>query len=123
MELHLASLFFATSSLVLDGQDNLDFIVFKSAGMSNRTAALIWLLRLATGKCLLLPAASAADSETPFVCACPSDQPKKLRRAAQRAQVLILQSKPLIAFWNSLLNDGQMKGSYSNLDSNLSSAV
>ena len=53
---------------------------------------------------LLLPAATAADSETPCVCARQSDQRK-------------------ITFWNSLRRDCQMTGRGSNLDSNLNSAA
>ena len=49
-----------------------------------------------------LPAATAADLETPCVCASPSDQPKVCRSTAPRALPLILQSKPLIVLWNSL---------------------
>ena len=44
---------------------------------------------------------AAADLEA-CVCACPSDLPKLYWIAAQRAQPLILLSKPLIVFWNSL---------------------
>ena len=57
------------------------------------------------------PAAAAADSETPCVCACPSYPPKLCQRAAPRAQQLILpskESKPLITFWNSLWSDCQL---------------
>ena len=49
------------------------------------------------------PAATAADSETPCVCARPSDPRQPCRRAAPRAWPLILPSIPLIVFWNSLL--------------------
>ena len=49
-----------------------------------------------------LPAATAADSETPWVYDRPSDQPKLCWSAAPRARPLILPSKPLIVFWNSL---------------------
>ena len=51
------------------------------------------------------PAATAADSETPCVCARPSDPRKQSWRAAPRAWPLILPSKPSIAFWNSLRRD------------------
>ena len=54
------------------------------------------------------PAATAADSETPCVCARPSDPRKQSRRAAPRAWPLILPSKPSITFWNSLQRDCQM---------------
>ena len=64
-----------------------------------------------------LPTATAADSETPCVCARPSDPRKQSRRAAPRAWQLILPSKPLIAFWNSLWRDCQMTGRGSKLDS------
>ena len=40
------------------------------------------------------PAATAADSETPCFCACPSYSRKQSRRAAPRAWPLILPSKP-----------------------------
>ena len=71
------------------------------------------------------PAATAADSETPCVCARPSDPRKQSRRAAPRAWPLILPSKPLIIFkfWNSLRRDCQMTGRGSNLDSNLNCAA
>ena len=46
--------------------------------------------------------ATAKDSEMPLVCVCQSDLPKLCLRAAPRAWPLILQSKPSIAFWNSL---------------------
>ena len=65
------------------------------------------------------PAATVADSETPCVCARPSDPRKQFRRAAPRAWPLILPSKPSITFWNSLRKDRQMTGRGSNLDSNL----
>ena len=65
------------------------------------------------------PAATAADSETPCVCARPSDPRKQSRRAAPRAWPLILPSKPSITFWNSLWRDCQMTGRGLNLDSNL----
>ena len=65
---------------------------------------------------LSLPAATVADS-------CLSYQPKQCRRAAPRAWQLILPSKPLIAFWNSLWRDCQMTGRGSILDSNLKSAA
>ena len=48
------------------------------------------------------PAATAADSETPCVCARPSDPPTLCRSAAPRAWPLILQSNPSIVFSNSL---------------------
>ena len=59
------------------------------------------------------------------VCACPSDAHTQSRRAPQRAWLLILPSKPLIAFWNSLQRDFQtlMTCRGSNLDSNLNSAA
>ena len=69
------------------------------------------------------PAATAADSETPCVCARPSDPRKQSWRVAPRAWPLILPSKPSIAFWNSLWRDCQMTGRGSNLDSNLNSAA
>ena len=71
----------------------------------------------------MLPAATAAHSETPCVCVCPSDQSKQSRRAAPRACLLILPSKPSITFWNSLQRDCQMTCRGSNLDSNLNSAA
>ena len=71
----------------------------------------------------LLPTATVADSETPCVCARPSDPPKQCRRAAQRAWLLILPSLPSITFWNRLQRDCQMTGRGSNLDSNLNSAA
>ena len=46
----------------------------------------------------LLPAATAADSETLCVCACPSDPHKQSGKAAPRAWPLILPSKPSIIF-------------------------
>ena len=52
---------------------------------------------------LSLPAAPAADSKTPCVCASPSDQPKLCWSAAPSAWPLILQSKSSIVFSNSLL--------------------
>ena len=74
-----------------------------------------------------LPAATASYSETPCVCARPSDPHKQSRTAAPslgpRAWPLILPSKPSITFWNSLLRDCQMTGRGSNLDSNLNSAA
>ena len=69
------------------------------------------------------PAATAADSETPCVCARPSDPRKQSRRAAPRAWPLILPSKPSITFWNSLWRDCQMTSRGSNLDPNLNSAT
>ena len=45
---------------------------------------------------------SAADSETPCVCAAQSDPPKMCLSAAPRAWSWILQSKPSIVFRNSL---------------------
>ena len=39
--------------------------------------------------CLLLLGATAANKETPFVCACPSDQPKLCLSTAPRAGPLI----------------------------------
>ena len=71
------------------------------------------------------PAATAADSETPCVCARPSDPHwhKQNRRAAPRAWLLTLPSKPSINFWNSLRRDCQMTGRGSNMDSNLNSAA
>ena len=45
---------------------------------------------------------TAADLETPCVWSCLSDLPKLCQSLAPRAQPLILQSKPLIVFWNSL---------------------
>ena len=69
------------------------------------------------------PAATAADSETPCVCARPSDPRKQSQRAAPRAWPLILPSKPSITFWNSLRRDCQMTCRGSNLDSNLNSAA
>ena len=69
------------------------------------------------------PAATAADSETPCVCARPSDPRKQSRRAAPRAWPLILPSKPSITFWNSLRRDCQMTCRGSNLDPNLNSAA
>ena len=69
------------------------------------------------------PAETAADSETPCVCARRSDTRKQSRRAAPRAWPLILPSKPSITFWNSLRRDCQMTGRGSNLDSNLNSAA
>ena len=69
------------------------------------------------------PAATAADSETPCVCARPSDPRKQSRRAAPRAWLLILPSKPSITFWNSLRRDCQMTCRGSNLDSNLNCAA
>ena len=65
----------------------------------------------------------AADSETPCVCARPSDLRQPCRSAAPRAWPLILPSKPSITFWNSLWRDCQMTGRGSNLDSNLNSAA
>ena len=47
---------------------------------------------------LLQPAATAADSETPCVCARPSNPHKQSRRAAPRAWPLIFPSKPSITF-------------------------
>ena len=47
-------------------------------------------------------AATAANSETPCICARPSDPRKQCRRAAPWAWPLILPSKPSITFWNSL---------------------
>ena len=72
---------------------------------------------------LSLPAATAADSETPCVCARLSDPRKQSRRAAPRAWPLILPSKPSITFWNSLRRDCQMTCRGSNLNSNLNSAA
>ena len=68
------------------------------------------------------PAATAADSETPCVCARPSDPRKQSRRAAPRAWPLILPSKPSITFWDSLRRDWKMTGKGLNLDSNLNCA-
>ena len=48
------------------------------------------------------PAATAAYSETPCVCACPSDPPKQCRRAVPWSWPLILPYKPSMTFWNSL---------------------
>ena len=48
------------------------------------------------------PAATAADSETPCVCARPSDPPKLCRSAAPKTWPFILQSNPSIVFSNSL---------------------
>ena len=48
------------------------------------------------------PAATAADSETPCVCARPSDPAKLCLSAAPRAWPLILQSNPSIVFSNSI---------------------
>ena len=72
---------------------------------------------------LSLPAATAADSEAPFVCARPCVPCKQSRRAAPRARSLTLPSKPPITFWNSLWRDCQMTSRGSNLDSNLDSAT
>ena len=71
------------------------------------------------------PTATASnwDMETPCGCARPSDQRKQSQMAAPRAWQLILPSKPLITFWNSLWRDCQMTGRGSNLDSNLNSAA
>ena len=52
------------------------------------------------------PAGTAADFETPCVCACPSDP-----------------RKPSITFWTSLQRDCQMTCRGSNLDSNLNCAA
>ena len=70
-----------------------------------------------------LPAVTAADLETPCVCARQSCLPKQSRRAAPRVWLLILPSKPSITFWNSLQRDCQMTGRGSKLDSNLNSAT
>ena len=64
---------------------------------------------------LLLPSVTASDSETPCVCAVPSDQPKSLA-IDFCSQNLLLSSG--IAF----RSDCQMTGRGSNLDSNLNSA-
>ena len=47
-------------------------------------------------------AATSADNETQCVCAHLSNLFKPYGSAAPRARLLILQSKPLIDFWNSL---------------------
>ena len=70
-----------------------------------------------------LPAATAAHSETPYVCVCQSNPRKQSRRAAPRAWPLILTSKPVITFWKSLQRDCQMTCRGSNLVSNLNSAA
>ena len=49
-----------------------------------------------------LPVATAADLETPCVCARPPDPPMLCRSAAPRAWPLILQPNPSIVFSNSL---------------------
>ena len=69
-----------------------------------------------------LPAATAADSETPCVCARQSDPCKQSRRATPRAWQLILPSKSSITLWNSLQSYCQMTCRGLNLDSNLKSA-
>ena len=58
------------------------------------------------------PAATAADSEMPCVCARPSDPRKQSRRAAPtwRACLWILFSQPWITFWYSLRRYCQMTG-------------
>ena len=72
---------------------------------------------------LSLPAATAADSKMPCVCARQSYRSKQSQRAAPRALPSILPSKPSIAFWNSLQRDCQMTGRGLNLDSNLNCAA
>ena len=69
------------------------------------------------------PAATAADSEKPCVCARLSYLRKQSQRAAPRAWPLILSSNSSITFRNSLGRDCQMTGRDSNLDSNLNSAT
>ena len=49
-----------------------------------------------------LPAATATYSETPCVCACPSDLPKLCRPGELPQEPLIFQSKLSIFSWNSL---------------------
>ena len=49
-----------------------------------------------------------ANAETPCVCASLSCQSKQSWKPAPRAWPLILPSKPLITFWNSLWRDCQM---------------
>ena len=65
---------------------------------------------------LSLPAATATNLETPCVCARLSYPRKQRRRTAQRAWQLILPSKPLITFWNSLQRDCQMTSRDSKLE-------
>ena len=69
------------------------------------------------------PAATAADLETPCVCARPSDPPKLCRSAAQRAWPLILQSKLRLSSGIAFGSDCQMTRRGLNLDSNLNSAA
>ena len=49
-----------------------------------------------------MPAWAVTAAKTPCVCASLSYLPKLCSSAAQKALPLILQSKPLIVFWNSL---------------------
>ena len=48
------------------------------------------------------------NHSTPCVCAGPSDLCKQSRRTAPRAWPLVLPSKPLITFWNSLQRNCQI---------------
>ena len=61
---------------------------------------------------LSLPAATAANLETPCQCVCarPSDPHKQSERVAPRAWPLILPSVPSMTFWNSLRRHCKMTG-------------
>ena len=54
------------------------------------------------GFCRSVPAVTATNLEIPCVWSHQSNQPKLCLSSAQRAQPLILQSKPSIVFWKSL---------------------
>ena len=92
----------------------------------DRQGALVpYILPVCSQNPGLLPAATAAGSETICVVVCPSDQPKLCWSTAPRARPfsLILHSNPSIAFWIDLLDDCQMTSRGLNLDSNLNSAA
>ena len=78
-----------------------------------------WLLNYVSSTTVTLPAATAADSETPFVPILPSQAVLYLRL---NSLPLILQSRPSIVSWKSLQEWLPDAWQGSDLDSNLNSA-